>query len=72
MEKSRLVFLTALSLLGSQGGCWHLSQLHRGEGRVQLCSYPLFLTDSKGDLSCDPLFHGPSVCCDDCAISVAI
>lgn len=72
MEKSCFVFLTVLFLLGSQGGHWYLSQLHRCEGKVQVFSYPLFLTDSKWDLSRDPLSHGPSMCCDDCTISVAI
>lgn len=71
-KKSCFVFLTVLSLLGPQGGRWHLSQLHRREGKVQVFSYPLFLTDSKWDPSCDPLSHGPSMCCDDCTISVAI
>lgn len=71
-KKSCFVFLTVSSLLGWQGGRWHLSQLHRGEGRVQVFSYPLFLTDSKWDLSCDSLSNGPSMCSDDCTISVAI
>lgn len=35
IQVSSRIFLTAVSLVGSRGGCWSLSQLHTGEGRVR-------------------------------------
>lgn len=34
-DRNIFYFFIAISLTGSRGGCWGLSQLHTGAGRVQ-------------------------------------